>query len=348
MVEKGLFMAIILSGVLPWAAGYLSQLNTLAAGLLFFSMVGLISTLPDLPFDYYHSFVIEARHGFNTKTIRIWLSDLAKSFLLAVILGGALIFSLLLMLEHAGATWWLWAWGVFLLFQVLVAFIYPTLIAPLFNKFTPIEDTTLKTEIEKMAEREGLSLKGIYQMDASKRSRHTNAYFSGLGKSKRIVLFDSLMGSHTTDEIVAVLAHEVGHLKKNHIIKQIAFTGVFSLLLFFLASKMIVWPVMYASFGFPTISPYIGLFLVGVLWEPVGFFLAPIGMAISRRFEREADLHCLSFLKDSAPFLVALKRLAKENLANLRPHPLYVWFNYSHPPLIERIGYIESKDPAKS
>ena len=174
-------------------------------------------------------------------------------------------------------------------------------------------------------------------MDATKRSRHTNAYFSGLGKAKRIVLFDSLVQSHETDEIIAVLAHEMGHLKKNHFKKQNATIGLISILLFYLSSKMINWEAMFSSFGFSVMPAYAGLFLVGVLWEPIGFFLSPIGMAISRKFEREADNYSLKLLKTADPLINALKKIAKENLSNLRPHPLYVWFNYSHPPLLERI-----------
>jgi STE24 endopeptidase len=226
--------------------------------------------------------------------------------------------------------------------------LYPTVIAPLFNKFTPIDDPDLKKDIEELAEKEGLSIKGIYQMDASKRSRHTNAYFSGLGKTKRIVLFDSLIEAHDADEIVAVLAHEIGHLKKNHIKKQMAIMTVASFFVFYLASKMIVWETMYQSFGFSMMPVYAGLFLVGVLWQPAGFFLSPMAMSISRRFEREADLYCLGITKSAEPLVRALKKMAKENLSNLLPHPLYVWFNYSHPPLTERIKRLEGYETSRS
>jgi STE24 endopeptidase len=179
-------------------------------------------------------------------------------------------------------------------------------------------------------------------MDATRRTRHTNAYFSGLGKAKRIVLFDSLIQCHSQDEILSILAHEIGHLKKNHIKKQILITSFVSLLLFFLAAKLMTREVMYESFGFSDMSPYVGLFLVGILWEPVNFFLSPVGRAISRKFEREADFYSLEIIKTAKPLVTALKKMAKENLSNLRPHPLYVFFNYSHPPLLERIKYLET------
>ncbi|MEE9420116.1 MAG: M48 family metallopeptidase [Desulfatiglandaceae bacterium] len=339
-----LFLFIILSGILPWLAKPLSQFNFVLAGLIFFAIPALLSAAMDLPFGYYHSFVLEERYGFNTTTLKIWVSDLLKALVLGCILGGILLSSLLLMVKYAGNTWWIWAWAIFLGFQLLMTVLYPTVIAPLFNKFTPLEDPDLIKRIEELAEREGLSIKGIYQMDATKRSKHTNAYFSGLGKAKRIVLFDSLIQAHDTDEIVAVLAHEIGHFKKNHIKKQLAITAVASFLLFYLASRMITWEAMYQSFGFSVMPAYAGIFLVGVLWQPAGFFLSPMAMSISRRFEREADLYCMRITKSSEPLIRALKKMAKENLSNLLPHPLYVWFNYSHPPLVERIKRLEGYD----
>ena len=339
-----LFLFIILSGILPWLAKPLSQFNFVLAGLIFFAIPALLSAAMGLPFGYYHSFVLEERYGFNTTTLKIWVSDLLKALVLACILGGILLSSLLLMVKYAGNTWWIWTWAIFLGFQLLMTVLYPTVIAPLFNKFTPLEDPDLIKRIEELAEREGLSIKGIYQMDATKRSRHTNAYFSGLGKAKRIVLFDSLIQAHDTDEIVAVLAHEIGHFKKDHIKKQLAITAVASFLLFYLASRMITWEAMYQSFGFSVMPAYAGIFLVGVLWQPAGFFLSPMAMSISRRFEREADLYCMRITKSSEPLIRALKKMAKENLSNLLPHPLYVWFNYSHPPLVERIKRLEGYD----
>jgi len=319
-ISKIIFLYIILSGILSWLAESLARMNFLIAGLIFFAVIGLIEVLMGLPFDYYHSFVIEDRYGFNTKTLKIWLSD-------------------------AGQNWWIWAWVIFLLFQLIMTILYPTVIAPLFNRFTSLEDSELKDGIKRLAKTEGIDIKGIYQMDATRRTRHTNAYFSGMGKAKRIVLFDSLIRSHGQDEILAILAHEIGHLKKNHIKKQLIVVSVVSLFLFFLASKLLTWEVMYNSFGFSNMSCYVGLFLVGILWEPATFFMSPIGMAISRKFEREADFYSLGIIKTAKPLSTALKKMAKENLSNLNPHPLYVFFNYSHPPLLERIEYLEAREP---
>lgn len=343
IVGKAIFLVIILSGLLPWLAEVLKDIHFVLAGLIFFAIPGLIGAIADLPFDYYHIFVIEEKYGFNTRTLKTWLSDLLKSVLMTVILGTVLLSLLLMMVKYAGSSWWVWAWLIFLSFQILMAVIYPTVIAPIFNKFVPLEDNELSDKIQNLAENEGLTIKGVFQMDATKRSRHTNAYLSGLGKTKRIVLFDTLMDAHEDDEILAVLAHEMGHLKRNHIRKQLAILGLSSIGLFYLASEMITWKAMYGAFGFSIMPAYAGLFLVAVLWEPVGFFLSPVAMAISRRFEREADRHAFKVMKAAEPLVMALKKMARDNLSNLRPHPLYVWFNHSHPPLLERIKTLEDR-----
>jgi STE24 endopeptidase len=344
--SKSFFLFIIISGILPWLASRLTHMNFIQAGLIFFAVIGLTEVLTGLPFDYYHTFVIEERHGFNTKTVKIWILDLIKSLLVMVVLGGLLLCALLLMLKYTGKDWWIWAWLVFLCFQLLMTVLYPTVIEPIFNKFTPLEERDLKTDIEQLVKKEGFKIEGVYEMDASRRTRHTNAYFSGIGKAKRIVLFDSLVESHSREEILSILAHEIGHMKKNHIKKQLIIAGLVSLLLFYAASKLITSRVMYASFGFSHTPYYVGLFLAGILWDPVSFFISPIGMAISRKFEREADLYSIMVLKRAKPLAEALKKMAKENLSNLTPHPLYVFFNYSHPPLLERIKFIKANEIA--
>ena len=187
-------------------------------------------------------------------------------------------------------------------------------------------------------EKVGLRAKGVFRMDAAKRSRHTNAYLTGIGKSKRIVLFDTLLESHTEEEVLTILAHEVGHWKKKHLVKQIIFLELLSLAIFYAAAKCLDWTLLYRTFGFQESIPYIGLFLIGALLSPVGYFAQPLESAISRKFEREADDFALDLMETAEPMRSALKRLATDNLANLTPHPLYAWFYYSHPPLVERIA----------
>lgn len=341
---KILLLIVLLSGILPQISERLQPLNFLLAGLIFFGFLGFLTTILGIPFDYYHSFVLEDKYGFNTQTLSIWLADLVKSILLALIIGSFLASSLLLLIHFSGRTWWIWAWLVFISFQLVMTVIFPTVIAPLFNKFIPVEDTDLKSKIEQVAKSEDIDIQGIFQMDASKRTHHTNAYLSGLGKAKRIVLFDSMIQNHSHEEILAILAHEIGHLKKHHIKKQLLIIALTTLPLFYLASKLIIWDVMYESFGFSTANAFTGLFLVGVLWGPVGFFLSPLGNFLSRRFERNADLYALKITQTARPLTAALKKMTKDNLSNLYPHPLYAWFNYSHPPILERMRSIEEAE----
>ena len=340
--SRAVFLAILLSGLLPWLAEAVSGWGFVLEGLVFFALPGAIGMLADLPFDYYSQFVVEERHGFNTQTPRLWFMDQIKSLLVGVVLGGVLLGLLLFMIRAAGPFWWVWAWAIILGFQLLVLVLYPTVIAPLFNTFTPVEDQGLASRIRALAERHGVQVKDIMQMDAGRRSRHTNAYFSGLGRVKRIVLYDTLIQAHDEDEILAVLAHEMGHLKKGHVWKQILMFGGASLPILFIASLLIHWPPLFHAFGFSGTPAYAGLFLVGVLWEPLGLFLSPLPMALSRRFERQADRFALKAGEVGSALKGALKKMARDNLSNLRPHPLYVRFHYSHPPLLERIQTLES------
>ena len=218
--------------------------------------------------------------------------------------------------------------------------LYPTVIAPLFNTFRPLDDDALARDIEALVQAQGFRVEGVLQMDAGRRTRHSNAYFSGLGRSKRIVLFDTLLEAHSRDEILAILAHEVGHLKKRHIKMQLALVAAVSGILLYAAARLMLRPELYTAFGFASATPWAGLFLAGVLWEPLGFFLSPAAMAISRRFEVQADRFAVDLMQTAKPLTAALKRLAKDNLASLHPHPAFVFFNYSHPPLLDRIQAI--------
>lgn len=341
MAARVVFIGIILSGILPWLTQEIKGLGFVLAGLIFFAVPAIVSQLFDLPFDYYRNFVIEARYGFNTSTRRLWLLDIFKSLLLAVLLGGVLLGLFLFMVAHAEEWWWVWAWFILIGFQLLMLVIYPTLIAPLFNRFTPIEDEELVRRIQELAEEQNISVGSIMQMDAGKRSTHTNAYFTGLGRVKRIVLYDTLLKAHDHDEILAVLAHEMGHLKKRHLLKQIFIFSISSSCLLFAASLIIHWEPIYRAFGFSMMPAYVGLFLVGILWEPVGFFLSPLMMAISRKFERQADQYAITIAGKADPLIRALKKMARDNLSNLKPHPAYVRFHYSHPPLLERIRNLQ-------
>jgi STE24 endopeptidase len=291
-----------------------------------------------IPFNLYDTFVIEGRYGFNVMTLKIWISDLFKSIILLAILGGLLLCLLLALVVYGGETWWVWAWMGVGGFELIMLWLFPRVIAPLFNKFEPIDNKTLEHRIGTLMEKVGLRAKGVFRMDAGKRSKHTNAYFTGIGKSKRIVLFDTLLESHTEEEVLTILAHEVGHWKKKHLLKQIIFLELLSLAIFYAVAKCLDWSLLYRTFGFQEPIPYVGLFLIGALLSPLGYFAQPLESAISRKFEREADDFALDLMETAEPMRSALKRLAIDNLANLTPHPLYAWFYYSHPPLVERIA----------
>jgi STE24 endopeptidase len=335
-------LAIILYGFLPWLSDSLKGMHYIIAGLIFFAVPGAITSVIGLPFSYYSTFVVEERYGFNTSSLKIWVMDHIKTLIISVILGGILLSIFFLMVNLTGKMWWIYAWAIFIVFQLLMTVLYPTVIAPLFNKFTPVEDKGLEQAIRALSEKSGVHVTAIFQMDAGRRSRHSNAYFTGLGKSKRIVLYDTLISSHEKDEILAVLAHEIGHLKKGHIKRQLVLMGIVSFVLFYIAARMLSWEIMYKSFGFTEAPFYAGLFLIGVIWEPLAIFISPLFAAISRRYEREADRFAHDALNDSKPLISALRKMALDNLSNLCPHPLYVKIHYSHPPIAERIANLAS------
>jgi STE24 endopeptidase len=340
----------ILFLLLPLLVGWIANLNLhiIWQALIFFGILALIGGIAGLPFDLYDTFVLERKYGFSTITWQLWITDLIKSVFISSILMGIMISALMAFIMYLPTSWWFWGWIFFTLFEIILLWLYPVIIAPLFNKFEPIKDEALREKINALMDKAGLKTKGIYQVDEGKRSKHTNAYFTGIGKTKRIVLYDTLLSSHTPDEIVAVLAHEIGHWKKKHILKQLTFMIVASLFLLYFIYLIVNWSFLYSAFGLKVTPVYAGLFLVSLYLSAAGFFLSPAGAAITRRFEREADKTAWELTGTSEPMISALKRLAKDNLTNLHPHPLYVWFYYSHPPLIERIEYLQAMEKERS
>jgi len=339
LVNQGIFLIILLSGFLPWLAQIISmyQYGPISSGLIFFAILSIIANLLRIPFSLYETFVIEERHGFNVMSFKTWILDLFKGIVITAILGGLLISVLLGLVSHGGDNWWVWAWIVVGVFELILMWLSPVIILPLFNKFDPIENKMLEDRIRTLMERVGIRAKGIFKMDASKRSKHTNAFFVGIGRTKRIVLFDTLLASHAEEEILAVLAHEAGHWKKKHILRMLILLEILSFVSFYITAKLLNWPLLYQTFGFYESIVYVGLFLIGTFISLFGYFVQPLEAAISRNFEREADDFALELTKTAEPMRAALKRLAADNLANLNPHPLYAWFYYSHPPLVERI-----------
>jgi STE24 endopeptidase len=345
-VAEDVLELAILFLLLPVLVGKLAglQLHIIWQALIFFGVLAAIGGVAGIPFDIYHTFVLEKKYGFSTITWRLWLIDLIKSVILSAVLMGLMLVAFMAFILYLPQSWWFWAWIFFTMFEILLMWLFPVVIAPLFNKFEPIKDELLKEKITALMAQVGLKAKGIYQVDEGKRSKHTNAYFTGIGKTKRIVLYDTLLASHSPEEILAVLAHEIGHWKKKHILKQLIFMIAASFVLLYFTYLIVNWPPLYSTFGLKYTPVYAGLLLLSLYLSCIGFFFSPIGAIITRRYEREADQMAKDLVGTSEPMINALKRLAKDNLTNLHPHPLYVWFYYSHPPLIERIEYLKAMD----
>lgn len=339
-----LLVGLLLSGLLPWLTGAISSygMSFTVSGVIFFFLCYLFLGLFEIPFDLFRTFKIEKRFSFSTISGRVWLTDLIKSLLVSALLMGVFLSVFFVLITAAPGSWWFWAWLFFISFQLLISWLYPVVIAPLFNKFEPIEETSLMEGIRSLAESSGLTVKGIYKMDALKRSRHSNAYFTGIGKSKRIVLFDTLLQDHTRDEILSVLAHELGHWKLGHVRKQLILSVVISFVLFYGAYAAVTHEGLYTTFGFPAATIYAGLFLLTILIKPAAFLISPLGAMISRHFERQADDYAYAQIGSGDAMVSALKVLATQNLSNLHPDPVYAWFTYSHPPLVERIRRLKN------
>ena len=306
-------------------------------GVLYIAVLLLLQSLIDLPFSIYKTFVIEEKFGFNKTTPTVFVTDLLKTFLLAALLGAPLLAGVLWFFETTGSLAWLWAWCGVTLVSLLLQYIAPTWIMPLFNKFVPLEEGELQRAIMEYARTVDFPLSGVYVLDGSKRSAKANAFFTGFVKRKRIALFDTLISAHPVQELVAVLAHEIGHFKKKHII----ITMVLSLLnlgaLFFLLSLFMNNRLLFDAFFMKDLSVYGSLLFFSLLYSPVEWVLSIVQQALSRKHEFEADAYAVSTYTEGASLADALKKLSRNNLSNLTPHPLYVFLNYSHPPVLQRI-----------
>jgi len=345
LVSDGLFIILILFGFFPGIERLIEEwgLTPIPGGVLFMLVAGTISFIIHLPFDYAHTFGIEQRFGFNQSSLAIWVSDQIKGAIVNLLLVSILLSALLWTVETFPDWWWLAAFVIISGIQLLLSILYPIVIAPLFNRFEPLKDQELAQKVRDLTRENGIRVKKILQMDAGKRSRHTNAYFTGFGRTKRVVLFDTLLKSHSQEEILAVLAHEMGHYKGRHIWKQF---GLFEAAMFvglYVSYRLLDWPQLYSAFDFETMKPYVGLFFLGIFWQKGGYFLSPLYMALSRRYERHADSFAVKLLKTGRPMAAALRRLGVDNLSNLTPHPLYVRFHYSHPPLVKRVEALEKE-----
>lgn len=321
------------------------QLGEIITGLLFFFSLGLAGDLLSLPFEVYDTFVLEERFGFNKTTPRLFIADKLKGYALAVIIGGPIAWAVLFFFLKAGSLAWLYAWAAVALVSLILQYLAPTLILPLFNKFTPLsqeEHGDLRDALNDYAHSVGLSLSGIFVMDGSKRSSKSNAFFTGFGNKKRIALFDTLIDKHETDEIMAILAHEAGHSKKRHVLWLTAIFLAKSFVLFLLMSVFLSHAGLFQAFGMGQASVHAGLLFFLLLFTPASMVLSLGLNALSRRFEFQADRFAAQTTHNGQAMIRALKKLSAHNLSNLTPHPFRVALSYSHPPVMQRIRAIRT------
>ncbi len=316
-------------------------------GVLFFIVLSWLQTILEMPFSLYGTFVVEARHGFNTMTPKLWLADLLKSQAIGTVITGLLLWVVFALIGWSSSHWWLWVWGFLALFTLFLMFISPYVIEPLFNKFEPVTAEGLEEDIRKMMAKAGLQVGKVMQMDASKRSKHSNAYFTGIGKVKRIVLYDTLIKQMTHGEIVAVLAHEIGHWKKGHIWKRLLLAEAGALIGSWITFRALAWKGLPGLLGYDSLSLAARLVILGFVASIAMFPLTPLSAWLSRRDEYEADRFATDITGDPESLATALIKLSAENLANLHPHPLYAAFYYSHPPVVERVQALRRMHPAK-
>jgi STE24 endopeptidase len=347
-------MAVLSSGTFVWLDNYLRTYteNRILLPILFFGIIGVLSSLLSTPFELYSTFVIEEKFGFNKTTLKTFILDKLKGWLLGLLIGGGLLVLIVWVYYSTGNYFWLIVWGIITLFMVFTTMFYSNLIVPLFNKQTPLETGDLRTAIEAFSRRAGFRLNDIYVIDGSKRSSKANAYFTGLGSKKRIVLYDTLISSHSTDELVAILAHEIGHYRKKHtrqgVFISILQTGLmlFILSLFIRKDSWLASDLCQSLAGFSTVISIpgfqLGILAFGIIYSPLSLLLGLFNNYLSRINEYSADRFAGKH-SDPAAMKEALKKLSVNHLSNLRPHPLYVFFHYSHPPLLSRLKALDTE-----
>lgn len=349
LAQSGFFTLLLFVFIL---FGYFNKLdlfvrsfgfNEITTGLFFLGILYLGLEILELPFDIYDTFVIEEKYGFNRTTPQIFILDFFKKIALEIVFGGLVLAGLIWFFQTMGPYAWVYAWIALVAFQLVMTYIAPTFIMPLFNKFTPLEEGDLRKEIQEYANKVKFSLQGIYKMDGSKRSTKENAFFTGFGNSKRIVLFDTLIAKYSIPELTSILAHEMGHYKKKHIIKMLAINILMSGIMLFLLSVFLNNPKLFEAFGMQNLSVYASLLFFSMLFSPAQMILAILSNYLSRKYEYEADAFSITTYKKPEAMVSALKKLALDNMVNLTPHPWKVAVSYSHPPITQRIERLKAE-----
>ena len=313
----------------------------IVTGLMFFLLLSYADTVISMPFTLYSTFRIENRYGFNTMTFKLWITDAIKSLIISTILMGLLIAAALFLIIKSPDFWWFWVWCFFLVFSIFMMYISPYVIEPLFHKFTPVDDEELETGIRALMQKAGIKVSRVFKVDASKRTKHTNAYFTGIGKVKRIVLYDTLLQKMDRDEILSVLAHEAGHWKKKHVLKRIAVSEGIGFVVIYAAYRLLQSDILITLFHIEQSSLFAKLVILGFIGSIVSFPFSPLFHYFSRRHEIEADRYSYEMTGRAGSMISSLVKLSKDNLSNLHPHPLYALFHFSHPPVLERIRRIK-------
>lgn len=337
-------VAVYIFGGFGWLDAWAAQItdNTILQSLLFYGILFFANDIINIPFDWYHTFVIEQRFEFNKATPFLFITDKLKSYLLTILMGGGILYAIIWIYQLTPDYFWLLAWAVVTFFSLFMGMFYSELIVPLFNKQTPLEEGELRIEIEKFATAVGFKLKNIYVIDGSKRSTKANAYFTGFGPKKRIVLYDTLKDKMTTEEIVAVLAHEIGHFKHKHIVKNMLISTPMSLLVFVVLGLMLKSDVLAQAMGGSDANFHLNALAFFILYTPISQVFDLLTNVISRKYEYQADAFANQHGFGSQ-LISGLKKLSSTSLSNLMPHPLYVFFNYSHPTLYQRITKISTR-----
>jgi STE24 endopeptidase len=338
-----LSMGMLISGGFGWVDGLLRPLvqNEILLALAFFGILMLASDILTIPFQCYSTFVIEEKYGFNKTTIKTFIADKLKGYVLGAVVGGALVALLIYMIRVIGPSFWIWFSIIAAVFIFFINMFYTSLILPMFNKLTPLDDGDLKKSIEAFSHKVSFPLDNIFIIDGSKRSKKANAFFSGIGKKKKIVLYDTLISNHTTEELVAVLAHEVGHFKKKHIIWGYVLSVVQIVFTLFILSLMVFNENLSLALGGSQLAIHLNLLAFGILYSPISGITGVLMNMYSRKNEFEADAYARETF-DANALIGALKKLSVDNLSNLYPHPLYVFFHYSHPPLLKRLEALKA------
>lgn len=343
-VSAVVVLVVVLSGVLGALDTAVARLAVHAylAGGIYVLLAGAFFTVLGIPAALYSQFVIEARFGFNRTTLGLFLIDRLKGCLISLVISAVVLFVLFAFMDRAGSFWWLYAAGFIISFQFVLLVLYPTVIAPLFNRFVPVEEGEVRARLSALAERLGYRLRGIFVMDGSKRSRHSNAYFTGLGPVKQIVLFDTLIEVLDAVEVEAVVAHEIGHERLSHIPQRLALGVAGTVAGLWVLSLLLDYAPLFAAFGIAELSHHAALVLLVLLAGPFTFWLGPLSALWSRRHEYAADQFASRAVDSSRPLGDALIKLSRDNLANLAPHPWYSFYHYSHPTLVERLAALQT------